>query len=84
MEIKGLPGITFLSAGTDGTDGATDAAGAVVDGQTVAKAAESGIDAWEHLKNNDSYTFFSKTGDLFITGPTGTNVMDLQIVLMDN
>jgi hydroxypyruvate reductase/glycerate 2-kinase len=75
MEIKGLPGITFLSAGTDGTDGATDAAGAVVDGQTVAKAAESGIDAWEHL---------SKTGDLFITGPTGTNVMDLQIVLMDN
>jgi hydroxypyruvate reductase/glycerate 2-kinase len=84
MEIKGLPGITFLSAGTDGTDGATDAAGAVVDGQTVAKAAESGIDAWEHLKNNDSYTFFSKTGDLFITGPTGTNVMDLQIVLMEN
>ena len=84
MEIKGLPGITFLSAGTDGTDGATDAAGAVVDDQTVAKAAEAGIDAWEHLKNNDSYTFFSKTGDLFITGPTGTNVMDLQIVLMDN
>ena len=84
IEIKGLPGITFLSAGTDGTDGATDAAGAVVDGQTVAKAAEACIDAWEHLKNNDSYTFFSRTGELFMTGPTGTNVMDLQIVLIDN
>ncbi len=84
IEIKGLPGITFLSAGTDGTDGATDAAGAVVNGQTVAKAASACIDAWEHLKNNDSYTFFSRIDDLFITGPTGTNVMDLQIVLIDN
>jgi len=84
MEIKGFPGITFLSAGTDGTDGPTDAAGAFVDGQTVAKAAEAGIDAGMYLKNNDSYTFFSRTGDLFITGPTGTNVMDMQIILMDN
>jgi len=84
MEIKGLPGITFLSAGTDGTDGPTDAAGAFVDGQTVAKAAGAGIDAGEYLKNNDSYTFFSRTGDLFITGPTGTNVMDIQIILLDN
>ncbi len=84
MEIKGLSGITFLSAGTDGTDGATDAAGAFVDGQTVAKAARAGLDAWEYLNNNDSYTFFSRTGDLFITGPTGTNVMDIQIILLDN
>ncbi len=84
MEIKGLPGITFLSAGTDGTDGPTDAAGAFVDGATVAKAAVAGIDAGEYLKNNDSYTFFSRTDDLFITGPTGTNVMDIQIILMDN
>ncbi len=84
MEIKGLPGITFLSAGTDGTDGPTDAAGAFVDGQTVAKAAGAGIDAGEYLKNNDSYTFFSRTGDLFITGPTRTNVMDIQIILLDN
>ena len=84
IKIKGLPGITLLSAGTDGTDGPTDAAGAFVDGQTVAKAAAAGIDAWEYLKNNDSYTFFSRTGDLFITGPTGTNVMDLQIILLDN
>ncbi|HYA86869.1 MAG TPA: glycerate kinase [Nitrospirota bacterium] len=84
MEINGLPGITFLSAGTDGTDGPTDAAGAFVDGQTVAKAARAGINAAEYLRNNDSYTFFGMTGDLFITGPTGTNVMDLQIILLDN
>ena len=84
MEIKGLPGIIFLSAGTDGTDGPTDAAGAFVDGQTVLKAAGAGIDAEEYLKNNDSYTFFSRTGDLFITGPTGTNVMDIQIILIYN
>jgi hydroxypyruvate reductase/glycerate 2-kinase len=84
IEIKGLQGITFLSAGTDGTDGPTDAAGAFVDGQTVSKASGAGIDAGECLKNNDSYTLFSRTGDLFITGPTGTNVMDLQIILLDN
>ncbi len=84
MEINGLPGITFLSAGTDGTDGPTDAAGAFVDGQSVAKAAAAGIMAEDYLKNNDSYTFFSRIGDLFITGPTGTNVMDIQIVLLDN
>ncbi len=84
IEIKGLSGITFLSAGTDGTDGATDAAGAFVDGQTVAKAAAACLDAWEYLQNNDSYTFFSRTGDLLITGPTGTNVMDIQIILLDN
>ncbi|MGO9379256.1 MAG: glycerate kinase [Dissulfurispiraceae bacterium] len=84
MKIMGLPGITFLSAGTDGTDGPTDAAGAFVDGQTIAKAAEACIDAEEYLRNNDSYTFFSRTGDLLITGPTGTNVMDIQIILIDN
>ena len=84
MEIKGLPGITFLSAGTDGTDGPTDAAGAFADGQTVAKAAGAGLDPVEYLKNNDSYAFFSRTGDLLITGPTGTNVMDIQIILIDN
>ncbi len=84
MEIKGLRGITFLSAGTDGTDGPTDAAGAFVDGGTVANSARAGIDAGEYLKDNDSYTFFSRTGDLFITGPTGTNVMDIQIILLDN
>jgi len=83
MEIEGINGITFLSAGTDGTDGPTDAAGAFADGMTVQKAKAAGIDPVEYLNDNDSYNFFKKAGGLFVTGPTGTNVMDLQIVLMD-
>jgi hydroxypyruvate reductase/glycerate 2-kinase len=83
IEIEGQPGITLLSAGTDGTDGPTDAAGAIVDGKTVARAREKGLDPREYLDNNDSYTFFKTCGGLFITGATGTNVMDLQIVLID-
>jgi glycerate-2-kinase len=82
LEIEGTEGITFLSAGTDGTDGPTDAAGAIVDGHTIAKAKSLGINGEEYLNNNDSYNFFEKVGGLFITGPTGTNVMDVQIVLL--
>lgn len=82
LEIRGIQGITLLSAGTDGTDGPTDAAGAIVDGESVAKGALLGLDASAYLANNDSYSFFSKTGELFITGPTGTNVMDLQVILI--
>jgi glycerate 2-kinase len=81
MEIQGLDRITFLSAGTDGTDGPTDAAGAIVDGKTIEKAG--GMEPEAYLKNNDSYHFFKKTGDLLITGPTGTNVMDIQIVVIE-
>lgn len=83
IEIEGQPGITLLSAGTDGTDGPTDAAGAIVDGETVARAREQGLDPREYLDNNDSYTFFERCGGLLVTGATGTNVMDLQIVLID-
>ncbi len=82
IEIKGLGGVTLLSAGTDGTDGPTDAAGAVVDGQTVRRAELAGLDPLSYLRNNDSYHLFSQTGDLLITGPTGTNVMDIQIVIV--
>lgn len=82
MEVEGYEGITLLSAGTDGTDGPTDAAGAIVDGATIASAKASGSVAREYLKENDSYHFFKKTGGLLITGPTGTNVMDLQIILV--
>lgn len=82
MSIDGLGGITFLSAGTDGTDGPTDAAGAIVDGNTVQKARTAGADPAEYLRNNDSYNFFKKAGGLFITGPTGTNVMDLQVMIV--
>jgi glycerate 2-kinase len=81
-EIDGMNGITLLSAGTDGTDGPTDAAGAIVDGGTIRDAKKLGLDSDEYLKNNDSYHFFKKLGTLFITAPTGTNVMDIQILLI--
>ena len=83
QEIKGMKGITLLSAGTDGTDGPTDAAGAIVDGGSVERAEALGINPRDYLENNDSYNFFKAAGGLFITGPTGTNVMDLQIILLD-
>ncbi|MBI5640528.1 MAG: glycerate kinase [Nitrospirae bacterium] len=82
MEIDGMDGITLLSAGTDGTDGPSDAAGAIVDGETIGTAKSLGLDPRDYLENNDSYSFFRKAGGLFITGPTGTNVMDIQIVLL--
>lgn len=83
IAAEGTDGITLLSAGTDGTDGPTDAAGAIVDGQTTLKAKDMGLDPQGFLVNNDSYSFFKKTDELFITGPTGTNVMDIQIVLIE-
>lgn len=83
MEIDGKEGITLLSAGTDGTDGPTDAAGAVVDGKTISKAKSLGLNPDDYLKNNDSYNFFKKINSLLITGPTGTNVMDLQIIIVE-
>jgi glycerate 2-kinase len=89
IEIAGIPGITMLSAGTDGTDGPTDAAGAVVDGTTAMNARERGLEPLEYLANNDSYRFFQKFDELtggkahLKTGPTGTNVMDLQIMLVE-
>ncbi|OPX95699.1 MAG: putative hydroxypyruvate reductase [Syntrophorhabdus sp. PtaB.Bin006] len=84
MEVEGIEGITLLSAGTDGTDGPTDAAGGIVDGETIRKARTCGFAPELYLANNDSYHILERAGDLFITGPTGTNVMDLQIVLINN
>ena len=81
IEIKDLPGTLFLSAGTDGTDGPTDAAGAIVSGSTYIRALRKGISPEALLSQNDSYTFFKKIGGLLITGPTRTNVMDLHILL---
>lgn len=83
MKIEGIRGITLLSAGTDGTDGPTDAAGAIVDGNTIGRAKANGINPRGFLDNNDSYTFFQQTGGLFTTGPTGTNVMDIQIMIIE-
>ncbi|MFH1704142.1 MAG: glycerate kinase [Nitrospirota bacterium] len=83
MEIEGIDGITLLSVGTDGTDGPTDAAGAIVYGETIKKAKAVGLDPEEYLENNDSYNFFEKFDGLFVTGPTGTNVMDIQIMVVE-
>ncbi len=83
MEIEGVSGITLLSAGTDGTDGPTDAAGAIVNGQTAATAKSRGLDPRAYLDRNDSYHFFKELNSLVITGPTGTNVMDVQIIIID-
>lgn len=74
--------VAALSAGTDGVDGPTDAAGAIVDASTVARARATGMDPLGYLDKNDSYSFFARLGDLVQTGPTGTNVGDIQIVLV--
>lgn len=83
MEIEGLPGVLAASVGTDGTDGPTDAAGAYADGGTVARGEAAGLDAREAQRRNDTYPFLRAAGDLIVTGPTGTNVNDLVLVLMD-
>jgi glycerate 2-kinase len=82
VEIDGLDGVIILSAGTDGTDGPTDAAGAIVDASTVQRGRARGLDATAFLARNDSYHFLKATDDLLITGPTFTNVMDLQVMLV--
>ena len=79
VELAGEGAMAVLAAGTDGIDGPTDAAGAFVDGTTVARAASLGLDPVAHLENNDAYPFFEALGDLVVTGPTGTNVADLAI-----
>jgi len=72
----------FVSCGSDGTDGPTDAAGAIVDHTTLKRLKQKGIDAQRFLTNNDSYHLFSQLGDLIKTGPTGTNVMDIIFALI--
>ena len=74
--------IVILSGGTDGTDGPTDAAGAISDTMTLLRAKAEKMDPSVFLKNNDSYNFFLRLNDLLITGPTHTNVMDLRIILV--
>jgi len=78
LDIAGLEGIVVLSGGTDGTDGPTDAAGGIADGYTLLRGPE----AREYLDANDSYHYFQALGDLLITGPTNTNVMDVRVMLV--
>lgn len=82
IKMAGMKNITVLCAGTDGSDGPTDAAGALADGTTVERAKAAELDPQQYLENNDSYNFFDRLGDLYKTGPTNTNVMDLRIILV--
>lgn len=81
LEIAGLPNTLVLSAGTDGTDGPTDAAGAIATGTTIERAIRIGLKPIKHLAANNAYPFFEALGDLIRTGPTGTNVMDVHLLL---
>ena len=83
IALNGHAPVTVLSAGTDGADGPTDAAGAIADGHTMARAAALGLDAHAYLANNDSYHFFEPLHGLIRTGPTGTNVMDVRVLLVE-
>ena len=83
MDIKDMPErVVILSGGTDGNDGPTDAAGGIIDPLTIARGNSAGISANEYMNNNDSYNYLKKTGDLLMTGPTNTNVMDVRLVLV--
>ncbi len=82
IDIEGLGNVVVLSGGTDGNDGPTDAAGAIADGTTIKRAKELDLNAFEYLRENNSYNFFQPLGDLLITGPTNTNVMDLRLVVV--
>ena len=79
IDLESISDVVVLSAGTDGTDGPTDAAGAIADGQTISRST---LNARAMLANNDSYPFFAALNDLVITGATGTNVMDLRLILI--
>jgi glycerate 2-kinase len=83
IDLEGAPpNVVILSGGSDGNDGPTDAAGAIVDSHTVIHGKGKEMDASLYLRNNDAYSFFEKTGSLLITGPTKTNVMDIRIMLV--
>ena len=82
MIIDGMQNTVVLSAGTDGTDGPTDAAGAIVDGRTLERAKAVNLDPRDFLTRNDAYNFFQPLNDLIITGPTRTNVSDVYMILV--
>jgi glycerate 2-kinase len=84
IALEGVENVVVLSGGTDGTDGPTDAAGAIVDGETISQARKKHLDPVDYLRRNDSYTFFETLGGLVITGPTRTNVMDVCVMLMQS
>ena len=76
VELDGHPGVALLAAGSDGIDGSSRAAGAFADGTTLQRACDRGLDPDEALRRHDTERFFAELKDLFVTGPTGTNVCD--------
>ena len=80
--ISGQKGISALAADTDGIDGSEDNAGAFADGTTVSRLADREKDAAEFLERNDSWSAFAALDDLFVSGPTGTNVNDFRAILL--
>ena len=82
LKVSGMNGVVVASLSTDGIDGPTDAAGAIVDGRTVARAEKLGLDAKASLADNDSRNFFSRLDDLILTGLTGTNVNDVSVIVV--
>jgi glycerate 2-kinase len=81
LNISGMEGVVIASLSTDGIDGPTNVAGALVDGNTIMRSLGRGMDAKHFLSNNDSYSFFSKLDDAILTGLTGTNVNDISIIV---
>jgi glycerate-2-kinase len=82
LNLKDVNAVAVASMSTDGVDGPTDAAGAVVDERTLARAAKLQLNPEDYLAENDSYRFFSRLGDLIFTGPTGTNVNDISLIII--
>ena len=82
LRLDGMEDVAIACLATDGSDGPTDASGALADGETVSRARALGLDPWDHLRRNDSYHFFLPLGDLLMTGPTNTNVNDLTFVFV--
>ena len=82
LEIEGMKNIVIVSVGSDGTDGPTDAAGGIIDGETIVKIKRLGKNPYEYLENNDTYNGLLISGDLLKTGPTGTNVNDFGFLLI--
>ena len=83
LELEGTKGAVILAAGTDGTDGPGDAAGAIVDGASATRARAQGVDPGARLADNDSYPVLKASGDLVVTGPTNTNLLDLYLLLVE-
>ena len=84
LEMEGSSGAVVLAAGTDGTDGPTDAAGAIVDGGSAARARAHGMDPAARLADNDAHPVLQASGDLVVTGPTNTNLLDIYLVIVES